>query len=205
MSFNGFSHSLCITYPSCHTITDETNYREERERKHRLIHGENCTPLYDNTGKKRGGLWWTYFFSLIFKITVDAVFVFLLFYIYEATFFPPLVKCTEDPCPNVVDCYIARPTEKKLFTFFMVGTSFVCIFLTFCEVLYLCGKRFWECCGGGSGSMRENSFMMTRTPLNGKDNSAYKEHVLEKAKMVDNGEAGKDSSASAPAYTIAVS
>lgn len=96
---------------------------------------------------------------------------------------------------------LPRPTEKKLFTFFMVGTSFVCIFLTFCEVLYLCGKRFWECSGRGSGSMRENSFMMTRTPLNGKDNSAYKEHGLEKAKMVD----GKESSVSAPAYTIAVS
>lgn len=59
-------------------------------------------------GKKRGGLWWTYFLSLLFKITVDAVFTFLLFYIYEATFFPPLVKCGEDPCPNVVNCYIAR-------------------------------------------------------------------------------------------------
>lgn len=98
-----------------------------------------------------------------------------------------------------------RPTEKKLFTIFMVVTSFVCIFLTLCEILYLCGKRFWECCGEGPRSMRENSFIMTRTPLAGKENSAYKEPVPEKAQMVDNsnGEAGKASSA--PAYSIAVS
>lgn len=45
--------------------------------------------------------------------------------------------------------------------------------------------------------------MMTRTPLTGKQNSVYKEPVLEKASVVDNGEVGKESSA--PAYSIAVS
>ncbi|XP_023284301.1 gap junction beta-4 protein-like [Seriola lalandi dorsalis] len=197
---------IFVTCPSF-LVTLHVAYRDDRERKHRLKHGEDCAPLYDNTGKKRGGLWWTYFFSLLFKITVDGVFVFLLFYIYEATFFPPLVKCNEHPCPNVVDCYIARPTEKKIFTIFMVVTSFVCIFLTLCEVFYLCGKRFWECCRGGPRSVRENSFMMTRTPLTGKENSAYKEPVLEKAKMVDsgNGEATQAKESSAPAYSIAVS
>ncbi|XP_042291148.1 gap junction beta-4 protein-like isoform X1 [Thunnus maccoyii] len=196
---------IFVTCPSL-LVTLHVGYREERERKHQLKYGKGCTPLYDgNTGKKRGGLWWTYFLSLIFKITVDAVFVFLLFYIYEATFFPPLVKCSELPCPNVVNCYIARPTEKKLFTIFMVVTSFVCIFLTFCEILYLCGKRVVERCGGGPRSVRENSFMMTRTPLTGKENSAYKEPVPEKAKMMDNsnGDTGKDGPA--PVYSIAVS
>ncbi|XP_038580979.1 gap junction beta-4 protein-like [Micropterus salmoides] len=193
---------IFVTCPSL-LVTLHVSYRKERERKHQLKHGGNCTPLYDDTGKKRGGLWWTYFFSLLFKITVDAVFVFLLFYIYEATFFPPLVKCNEEPCPNVVDCYIARPTEKKIFTIFMVVTSFVCIFLSLCEICYLCGKRFWECCRGRPRYARESSFMMTRTPLTGKQNSVYKEPVLEKASVVDNGEVGKESSA--PAYSIAVS
>ncbi|KAG7250186.1 hypothetical protein CRUP_019479 [Coryphaenoides rupestris] len=137
---------IFVTCPSFLVVL-HVAYRDERERKHRLKHGEDCQPLYGNTGKKRGGLWWTYFLSLLFKMVVEAVFVFLLFYIYEATFFPPLVKCREEPCPNVVDCYIARPTEKKIFTVFMVVTSFVCIVLTIFEVLYLCGKRFWECCG----------------------------------------------------------
>ncbi|KAM4624818.1 gap junction beta-4 protein-like [Polymixia lowei] len=149
------------------------SYREERERKHKLKHGENCTPLYSNTGKKRGGLWWTYFLSLLFKIVVESVFIFLLFYIYEYTFFPPLVRCTADSCYHtVVDCYIARPTEKKIFTVFMVVTSFVCILLTLCEVFYLCGKRFWECFGRGQGSVRENSVVMAKTTTAAKEYAA---------------------------------
>lgn len=95
---------------------------------------------------------------------------------------------------------IPRPTEKKIFTIFMVVTSCVCILLTFLEVLYLCGKRFSECCRGGPRSMRDNSFMMTRTPLTEKDNSMYKGPVLDKA---NNGEVGTESSA--PAYSVAVS
>ncbi|KAA8586126.1 hypothetical protein FQN60_007695, partial [Etheostoma spectabile] len=152
-----------------------------------MKYGESCTPLYDHTGKKRGGLWWTYFLSLLFKITVDGVFVFLLFYIYEATFFPPLVK----------------PTEKKIFTVFMVVTSFVCIVLTLCEVFYLCGKRFWECSGRGPRSVKADSFMMTRSPLTGKENSTFKELVPEKANMADNGGSGPGKEGSAPAYSIA--
>lgn len=192
---------IFVTCPSL-LVTLHVSYREERERKHKLKHGEDCTPLYDNAGKKRGGLWWTYFLSLLFKITVDSVFTFLLFYIYQATFFPPLVKCNEDPCPNVVDCYIARPTEKKIFLIFMVVTSFVCILLTLLEVLYLCGKRVMECCRAGGQSRRETSFMMPEIPLTEKDGSMYKGPLMDK---VDNGEVTKETSASAPAYSVAVS
>lgn len=40
-----------------------------------------------------------------------------------------------------MDCYIARPTEKKVFTYFMVGASAVCIILTICEICYLIFHR----------------------------------------------------------------
>ncbi|XP_072303846.1 gap junction beta-4 protein-like isoform X2 [Eucyclogobius newberryi] len=190
---------IFVTCPSL-LVTLHVSYREERERKHKLKHGEDCTPLYNNTGKKRGGLWWTYFLSLVFKITVDGVFTFLVFYIYEATFFPPLVKCREDPCPNVVDCYIARPTEKKIFLIFMVVTSFVCIVLTLLEILYLCGKRLFEICRARESSRRDTSFMMPRIPLTEKEGSMYKGPVMDK---LDNGEMTKESSA--PPYTVAVS
>lgn len=107
-------------------------------------------------------------------------------------------------CP-ICDHLFLRPTEKKIFTVFMVVTSFVCIFLTLCEILYLCGKRFWECCREGRHKVRENSFMMTRTPLAGKENSAYNETVLKKSKMVDEGNGGACVESSAPAYSIVVS
>lgn len=47
--------------------------------------------------------------------------------------------------------------------------------------------------------------MMTRTPLNGKESTAYSEPVLDKAKMVEKGNGEVFTESSAPAYSIAVS
>lgn len=135
---------IFVTCPSFLVVL-HVAYRDERERKHRLKFGEGCQRLYINTGKKRGGLWWTYVLSLVFKMGVDVTFVYLLYHIYEGYDFPTLVKCSEHPCPNVVDCFISRPTEKRIFTIFMVVTSLVCILLSLCETLYLVGKRCFEC------------------------------------------------------------
>ncbi|XP_051501972.1 gap junction beta-4 protein-like [Myxocyprinus asiaticus] len=135
---------ILITCPSFLVVL-HVGYREERERKHRMKYGEGCQRLYANTGKKRGGLWWTYVLSLVFKMGVDGTFVYLLYHIYKGYDFPTTVKCSEDPCPNVVDCFISRPTEKRIFTIFNVVMSLVCILLSLCEFLYLVGKRCFEC------------------------------------------------------------
>uniref|UniRef100_A0A668UDG1 Gap junction protein n=1 Tax=Oreochromis aureus TaxID=47969 RepID=A0A668UDG1_OREAU len=115
---------IFVTCPSL-LVVMHVAYREDRERKNRIKYGENCKRLYQNTGKKRGGLWWTYVLTLGYS-------------------FPNLVKCTQVPCPNTVDCFIARPTEKRIFTIFMVVTSLTCILLSFFEILYLVGKRCHE-------------------------------------------------------------
>lgn len=52
-----------------------------------------------------------------------------------------LSKCSLEPCPNTVDCFISRPTEKKIFMLFMVISSTLCIFMCICEMIYLIGKR----------------------------------------------------------------
>ncbi|CAL9686309.1 unnamed protein product [Knipowitschia caucasica] len=135
---------IFVTCPSL-LVVMHVEYREEREKKHKAKHGENCRKLYKNTGKKRGGLWWTYVLTLVFKILVDATFVYLLYHIYEGYDFPSLIKCKQDPCPNIVDCFIVRPTEKRIFTIFMVVTSLVCIVLSVIEIVYLVGKRCREC------------------------------------------------------------
>lgn len=54
---------------------------------------------------------------------------------------PRLSKCSMEPCPNTVDCYISRPTEKKIFTLFMVVSSAFCILMCICEMVYLICKR----------------------------------------------------------------
>lgn len=83
--------------------------------------------------------------SLIFKAGFDAGFLYILYYIYEGYDMPRLTKCSLEPCPNVVDCYISRPTEKKIFTLFMVVSSFVCILMCICEMIYLIVKKIKKC------------------------------------------------------------
>ncbi|MBN3296228.1 gap junction protein beta 9b [Amia ocellicauda] len=129
---------IFITCPSLMVVA-HVKYREEKDKKHAARN--QGSHLYSNPGKKRGGLWWTYLLSLIFKASFDAAFLYILYYIYEGYDMPLLSKCNLSPCPNTVDCFISRPTEKKIFTLFMVVTSAICIFMCICEMIYLIGKR----------------------------------------------------------------
>ncbi|KAG8547547.1 hypothetical protein GDO81_028053 [Engystomops pustulosus] len=133
---------ILVTCPSL-LVLMHVAYREDRERKHRERQGEDCGRLYIHTGKKRGGLWWTYLMSLITKALVDSVFLYIFHHLYKDYALPRIVKCSLPPCPNIVDCFISRPTEKNIFTLFMVVTTVVCILLNLCEIGYLVSKR---CC-----------------------------------------------------------
>lgn len=79
--------------------------------------------------------------SLVFKAGFDAGFLYVLYHIYDGYDMPRLSKCSLSPCPNTVDCYISRPTEKKIFTLFMVVSSAFCILMCICEMIYLICKR----------------------------------------------------------------
>nr|AAI62899.1 Connexin 28.6 [Danio rerio] len=140
---------IFVTCPSLMVIA-HVKLREDKNKKYTDVHeGEH---LYANPGKKRGGLWWTYLLSLLIKVIVDAGFLYILHYLYNGFDLPRLVKCSLDPCPNTVDCFISRPTEKKIFILFMVISSVVCIFMCICEMAYLIGKRV------------SNNFMMVKGP-----------------------------------------
>ncbi|RVE66284.1 hypothetical protein OJAV_G00105860 [Oryzias javanicus] len=120
-------------------VVGHVKYRQKKDSEFTSTHqGKH---LYQNPGKKRGGLWWTYLASLIFKAGFDAGFLYLLYYIYDGYDLPRLTKCSQEPCPNTVDCYISRPTEKRIFTLFMVVSSAVCIFMCLCEMTYLIFKK----------------------------------------------------------------
>lgn len=129
---------IFVTCPSL-MVVGHVKYREKKDMQYTASHeGEH---LYAHPGKKRGGLWWTYMVSLIFKAGFDAGFLYILYYIYEGYDMPRLTKCSLEPCPNTVDCYISRPTEKKIFTLFMVVSSVVCILMCICEMIYLIFKK----------------------------------------------------------------
>lgn len=90
--------------------------------------------------KITGGLWWTYIISLFFRILFEVTFMYLFYMIYPGYKMIRLVKCDSYPCPNTVDCFVSRPTEKTVFTVFMLAVSGVCILLNIAEVFFLVGK-----------------------------------------------------------------
>ncbi|KAM9327247.1 gap junction beta-1 protein [Gastrophryne carolinensis] len=87
-----------------------------------------------------GALWWTYTMSVIFRIIFEAAFMYIFYLIYPGYSMIRLVKCDAYPCPNTVDCFVSRPTEKTIFTVFMLATSGICIVLNVAEVFFLIGK-----------------------------------------------------------------
>ncbi|XP_076839418.1 gap junction beta-2 protein-like [Brachyhypopomus gauderio] len=87
-----------------------------------------------------GPLWWVYASSLLFRLLFEAVFVYALYAVYDGLCLPRLVRCAEEPCPNEVDCFVSRPTEKTVFAVFMAATSGACMVLNVGELAYLVAK-----------------------------------------------------------------
>ncbi|XP_051527144.1 gap junction beta-5 protein-like [Myxocyprinus asiaticus] len=132
---------IFVTCPSLMVVA-HVKYREMKDERFTTSH--QGSHLYANPGRKRGGLWYTYIISLVFKAGFDAGFLYILYLIYGFDM-PRVTKCNQDPCPNTVDCFISRPTEKKIFTLFMVVSSAVCIFMCICEMIYLISKKIHKC------------------------------------------------------------
>ncbi|KAL7886366.1 hypothetical protein AOLI_G00066610 [Acnodon oligacanthus] len=91
--------------------------------------------------KITGALWWTYMISIIFRIIFEVAFLYIFYLIYPGFKMVRLVKCDSYPCPNTVDCFVSRPTEKTIFTVFMLAVSGVCVLLNIAEVVYLIGRE----------------------------------------------------------------
>uniref|UniRef100_A0A3B3TQT2 Gap junction protein beta 9b n=1 Tax=Poecilia latipinna TaxID=48699 RepID=A0A3B3TQT2_9TELE len=129
---------IFVTCPSL-MVVGHVKYREKKDMEYTTSHkGKH---LYANTGKKRGGLWWTYLVSLIFRAGIDGGFLYVLYFITEGFNMPRLILCRENLCPGPVECYISRHTEKKMFMLFMVVFSVVYILMCICEMIYLIFKR----------------------------------------------------------------
>ncbi|NXW58390.1 CXB7 protein, partial [Eurystomus gularis] len=113
-------------------------YQENREK-------HQNQKLYRSPGKIDGGLLCTYLISLILKVGFEIVFLVLFYILYDGFKVPRLVKCDVRPCPNTVDCYISKPTEKMIFLSFLVATSCLCIALNLSELSYLIFKYSIKC------------------------------------------------------------
>ncbi|KAM9461313.1 gap junction protein delta 6 [Clarias gariepinus] len=54
---------------------------------------------------------------------------------------PVRFTCAVRPCPQRVDCYVSRPTEKSIFLIFMFCVGVFCILLNFLELNHLGWKK----------------------------------------------------------------
>ncbi|ETE63089.1 Gap junction beta-7 protein, partial [Ophiophagus hannah] len=91
-------------------------YRESREKRHQ-------TKLYKDLKSIDGGLLCTYLISLLSKTGFEIGFLYLFYKMYGGFDVPRLVQCDISPCPNTVDCYISKPTEKKIFLYIVVAVQ----------------------------------------------------------------------------------
>ncbi|XP_041105216.1 gap junction protein alpha 10 b [Polyodon spathula] len=93
-----------------------------------------------NKAPLRGSLLRTYVFHILTRSVVEVGFMVGQYVLYGFQF-DPLYKCTRMPCPNTVDCFVSRPTEKTIFMFFMLCIAAVSLFLNILEISHLGVKK----------------------------------------------------------------
>ncbi len=136
-------------------MEEKRKEREEAEVSHQQEMGEERLPHPDqgsvrttketsSKGSKKfrleGTLLFTYICHIIFKALFEVGFVVGQYFLYGFRILP-LYKCSRWPCPNTVDCYISRPTEKTIFIIFMLAVACVSLFLNFVEISHLALKK----------------------------------------------------------------
>ncbi|XP_071751167.2 gap junction protein alpha 9b [Centroberyx gerrardi] len=111
----------------------EVRRRIEREMR-QLEQGKlNKAPL-------RGSLLRTYVAHIVTRSVVEVGFMTGQYILY-GHYLNPLYKCEREPCPNVVDCFVSRPTEKTVFMMFMQAIACISLFLSLLEIMHLGYKK----------------------------------------------------------------
>lgn len=88
----------------------------------------------------RGSLLRTYVFHILTRSVVEVGFIIGQCALYGIGL-SPLYKCERLPCPNSVDCFMSRPTEKNIFMVFMLVIAGVSLFLNLLEIFHLGVKK----------------------------------------------------------------
>ncbi|XP_052463126.1 gap junction alpha-8 protein-like [Carassius gibelio] len=127
-------------------MEEKRKEREEAEVSHQQEMGlPPATAKETSTkGSKKfrleGTLLFTYICHIIFKALFEVGFVIGQYFLYGFRILP-LYKCSRWPCPNTVDCFVSRPTEKTIFIIFMLAVACVSLFLNFVEISHLALKK----------------------------------------------------------------
>ncbi|XP_072519066.1 gap junction alpha-3 protein-like [Salminus brasiliensis] len=96
------------------------------------------SPVRDEQGHIRlqGDILRTYVFNIVFKTLFEVGFIVAQYFLYGFEL-KPLYMCDRPPCPNPVNCYISRPTEKTIFIIFMLAVACFSLLLNLVEMYHL--------------------------------------------------------------------
>ncbi|XP_066495983.1 gap junction alpha-3 protein-like [Tiliqua scincoides] len=84
----------------------------------------------------RGAVLRTYACSILFKALFEVGFIAGQYVLYGFRL-KSLYTCSHWPCPNAVNCYISRPTEKTVFILFMLAVACLSLLLNLVELGHL--------------------------------------------------------------------
>ncbi|KAG9336141.1 hypothetical protein JZ751_002488 [Albula glossodonta] len=99
----------------------------------------------------RGSLLRTYILHILTRSVVEVGFIVGQYTLYGIGL-DPLYKCQRMPCPNSVDCFVSRPTEKTIFMVFMLVIAGVSLFLNVLEISHLGVRKIKQTLYGRRGS-----------------------------------------------------
>lgn len=108
-----------------------TRARHQRPRQPQLSAGDTRGQVC-----MRGAILRTYICNVVFKALLEVGFIVGQYALYGFQL-KPLYTCSRWPCPNTVNCYISRPTEKTIFILFMLGVACVSLLLNLVEIYHL--------------------------------------------------------------------
>ncbi|NXG46176.1 CXA9 protein, partial [Psilopogon haemacephalus] len=112
----------------------EVEMTESRKRLERELRQLDQRKL--NKAPLRGSLLCTYVIHIFTRSAVEVGFMIGQYLLY-GFHLDPLYKCRRDPCPNTVDCFVSRPTEKTVFILFMQSIATVSLLLNILEIIHL--------------------------------------------------------------------
>ncbi|XP_010881140.1 connexin 52.6 [Esox lucius] len=112
----------------------------------------------------RGSLLRTYVFHILTRSVVEVGFIVGQYALYGIGL-DPLYKCERLPCPNSVDCFVSRPTEKNVFMIFMLVIAGVSLFLNLLEIFHLGVKKIKQSLSGNKGA-DDDSLIVFRSKKN---------------------------------------
>ncbi|XP_066548048.1 gap junction alpha-10 protein [Amia ocellicauda] len=102
-----------------------------------------------NKAPLRGSLLRTYVFHILTRSVVEVGFMVGQYILYGIQL-DPLYKCERMPCPNIVDCFVSRPTEKTVFMVFMFCIACVSLSLNLLEISHLGVKKIKQSLSGSN-------------------------------------------------------